>query len=88
VVWQAVLSGLLLDVDRPAYQRRLIGTLEHLCAVRFPELLKWFPVLLKQAYDTDLLDEEICLEWAEEEGRTEFTCPEVTDEQVGGGGAL
>jgi hypothetical protein len=82
---QEVLRGLILGVDVPAYQRRLIGALEWVAAVKYPELLKWFPVLLKQAYDADLLDEEICLEWAEEEEpRTEFTRPDVSDEQVRG----
>lgn len=39
---------------------RLIGVMEHLCAVAHPaELGKWFPLLLKQLYDEDLVDEDV-----------------------------
>lgn len=34
--------------------------MEHLCAVAYPgELGKWFPLLLKQLYDEDLVDEDV-----------------------------
>ena len=34
--------------------------MEHLCAVAHPaELGKWFPLLLKQLYDEDLVDEDV-----------------------------
>lgn len=48
---KAVLKGLILSVDAEAYQRRLIGVMEHHCAVAYPEQAKWFPLLLKQLYD-------------------------------------
>lgn len=35
---KAVLKGLILSVDEAAYQRRLIGVMEHLCAVAYPDL--------------------------------------------------
>ncbi|GAB5030833.1 translation initiation factor 5 [Nannochloropsis oceanica] len=78
-----VLKGLILNVDAEAYQRRLIGVIEHLCAVTHKEtLLKMFPLLLKQLYDEEVVDEEVFLEWAEEEGPTEFTRREVSEEMV------
>ncbi len=79
---KAVLRGLILSVDAEAYQRRLIGVTEHLCAVTHPDLRKWFPLLLKQLYDEDLVDEEVFLEWAEEEGPTEFTRRGVSADMV------
>ncbi|EWM28016.1 eukaryotic translation initiation factor 5 [Nannochloropsis gaditana] len=80
---QKVLKGLMLSVDEEMYQRRLIGVMEHLCAVTHAESLhKWFPVLLKQLYDEGVVDEEVFLEWAEEEGPTEFTRREVTPAMV------
>ena len=119
--YSKVLRGLILTVDGPAYQRRLIGTcatsggdlggqkvlfppcgtdcqlftvrlwtgtMEHLCGVRIPELLKWFPLVLKQLYDEDLVEEELFIEWFEEEGRTEFTRREVSDELVSSQGPV
>lgn len=78
---KAVLQGLILQVDEAAYQRRLIGVMEHHCAVAFPEQAKWFPLLLKQLYDEDLVDEDVFLEWYEEEEGgegDEFARREVT----------
>ena len=62
--------------------------MEHLCGVRIPELLKWFPLVLKQLYDEDLVEEELFIEWFEEEGRTEFTRREVSDELVSSQGPV
>jgi hypothetical protein len=77
---KAVLKGLILSVDAEAYQRRLIGAVEYLCSVAHPDLGKWFPLLLKQLYDEDLVDEEVFLEWYEEgeDDADEFTRREVT----------
>jgi translation initiation factor 5 len=78
-----VLKGLILSVDAEAYQRRLIGVMEHLCAVTHKEtLLKMFPLILKQLYDEEVVEEEVFLEWAEEEGPTEFTRREVSEDMV------
>ena len=41
-----------------------------------------FPLLLKQLYDEEVVEEEVFLEWAEEEGPTEFTRREVSEEMV------
>lgn len=81
---RAVLKGLILSVDAEAYQRRLIGVMEHHCAVAFPGQGKWFPLLLKQLYDEDLVEEEVFLEWYEEEDGDggEFARREVTAEMA------
>merc|ERR1712070_1183032 len=49
-------------------ERHLISALENLC-VSQP---KNFPVMIKQFYDEDVIDEDNIMEWAGE-GRTEFT---------------
>ena len=56
-------------------ERHLIAALELFC-VKKP---KNFPVLIKQLYDEDALDEETILDWAEE-GRTDFTLEAVDEE--------
>ena len=81
--YEKVLKGLILSVDAEAYQRRLIGVMEHLSAVTHREtLLKMFPLLLKQLYDEEVVEEKVFLEWAEEEGPTAFTRREVSEEMV------
>lgn len=57
-------------------ERHLIASLEVHCQDR----TKNFPVILKQLYDEDALQEETILEWADE-GRTEFTL-DCLDEEV------
>lgn len=56
-------------------ERHLIASLEFLCK----DKPKNFPVMIKQFYDEDALEEETILEWAEE-GRTEFTLGSVDEE--------
>jgi translation initiation factor 5 len=56
-------------------ERHLIAALEALC-VNKP---KNFPVMLKQFYDEDGLDEMTILEWADE-GRTDYTLDSVDEE--------
>lgn len=78
-----VLKGLMLKVDEAGYQRRLLGVMEFLCAVKHPELRRFFPVLLKQLYEEEVVDEAVFLEWDEEEGqRTDYTRRELTDDMV------
>ena len=61
--------------DNLIMQRHLIAALEGLTL----EKPKNFPVLLKQFYDEDVLEEDTILEWAAE-GRNEYTL-EVVDEE-------
>jgi len=56
-------------------ERHLIASLEALCI----EKPKNFPVMLKQFYDEDVLQEETIIAWAEE-GRNEFTLDAVDEE--------
>lgn len=48
-------------------QRHFIGALEWFCGTHMKtSLKKYFPVLLKHAYDADLLDEDIILQWSQD----------------------
>lgn len=48
-----------------------------------PNLIGFFPVILKHLYDADIVEEDAMLMWAGEEGRSEeFTPASLTDEQV------
>lgn len=69
--------------SRPADQRHIIGAFELLCQVHRPQLMAFFPVILKHLYDSDIVEEEAMLMWAGEQGRSEeFTAPSLTDDQV------
>jgi translation initiation factor 5 len=57
-------------------ERHLISSLEALCV----DKPKNFPVMIKQLYDEDALEEETILEWADE-GRSEYTL-EVVQEEI------
>mmetsp|Transcript_14120 Transcript_14120/g.35468 ORF Transcript_14120/g.35468 Transcript_14120/m.35468 type:complete len:408 (-) Transcript_14120:157-1380(-) len=56
-------------------ERHLIATLEFLSM----EKPKNFPVMIKQFYDEDALEEETIIEWAED-GRSEYTLDAVDEE--------
>ena len=66
----------LVTNENPIMERHLIAALEAFCI----EKPKNFPVLLKQLYDHDALEEETILQWADE-GRSEYTL-EVVDEDT------
>ncbi|CBN75025.1 conserved unknown protein [Ectocarpus siliculosus] len=69
--------------SRPDDQRHIIGAFELLCQVHRPNLVGFFPVILKHLYDSDIVEEEAMLMWAGEQGRSEeFTPPALSDEQV------
>jgi translation initiation factor 5 len=68
-----LISGLTLG--NRVMERHLISSLEAICI----EKPKNFPVMLKQLYDEDALEEEAILEWADE-GRSGFTLAEVDEE--------
>jgi hypothetical protein len=54
-------------------QRHLIAAFEWLCGTRFPSKLKYFPVLLKQLLDEELVEEDVFLAWAADFTRNEYT---------------
>jgi len=56
-------------------ERHLIASLEALCI----DKPKNFPVMIKQLYDEDALEEEAILEWADG-GRSDFTLEAVDEE--------
>ncbi|CAM9584602.1 unnamed protein product [Scytosiphon promiscuus] len=75
--------------SRQEDQRHIIGAFELLCQASWPEmvhrpnLIGFFPVILKHLYDSDIVEEEAMLMWAGEQGRSdEFTPPALSDEQV------
>ncbi|CAM9970879.1 unnamed protein product [Hapterophycus canaliculatus] len=76
--------------SRQEDQRHIIGAFELLCQasrlkrlVHRPNLISFFPVILKHLYDSDIVEEEAMLMWAGEQGRSdEFTPPALSDEQV------
>lgn len=61
--------------DNKILERHLIAALEGFCV----DKPKNFPVLIKQLYDEDALQEETILEWADA-GRTEYTLGSVDEE--------
>lgn len=62
----------------PIMQRHLIGAMERMATEDgFQD--KHFPVMLKQFYDEDVLDENLILEWAFD-GRTEYTHDAVDED--------
>ena len=61
--------------ENPIMERHLISALENLC-ISTP---KNFPIMIKQFYDADILEEDTILEWAGE-GRTEFTLDSVDED--------
>lgn len=66
----AVLKGL---APKEIQQRHLIAAFEWFCGVRFPELIRYFPVILKQLYDADIVEEDVFLRWGSDLTRNEFS---------------
>ena len=60
-------------VTGPIQQRQLIAAMEWFCGTRHPDQLKFFPIMLKQGYEADLLDEETILQWAADNDRNDFS---------------
>lgn len=63
--------------DSIEMQRHLIGSVEGLCVTSIDA--KFFPVILKQLYDEDLLNEDVILEWASA-GRSDYTIESVDED--------
>ena len=61
--------------DNKIIERHLIASLELLSI----DKVKNFPVMIKQFYDEDVLQEETILEWADD-GRSEYTLDAVDEE--------
>lgn len=54
-------------------QRHLIAAFEWLCGTRFPAKVKFFPILLKQLLDAELVEEDVFLAWAGDFTRNEYS---------------
>jgi hypothetical protein len=54
-------------------QRHLIAAFEWLCGTRYPNLVKFFPVALKQLLDEELVDEASFFLWHADTARNEFS---------------
>jgi translation initiation factor 5 len=66
----AVLRKLAASVIQ---QRHLIAAFEWLCGTRYTSKLKFFPVLLKQLLDEELVEEDTFLAWAGDFTRNEYS---------------
>jgi translation initiation factor 5 len=54
-------------------QRHLIAAFEWLCGTRYPSRIKYFPILLKQLLDEELVEEDTFLAWAADFTRNEYS---------------
>jgi len=57
----------------PIQQRQLISSFEWLCGTRHPSKVKFFPVMMKQLLDEELVDEDTFLAWAGDFTRNEYS---------------
>mmetsp|Transcript_28390 Transcript_28390/g.33635 ORF Transcript_28390/g.33635 Transcript_28390/m.33635 type:complete len:406 (-) Transcript_28390:134-1351(-) len=65
-----------VTLGNPIMERHLISAIEFICI----EKPKNFPVMLKQLYDEEVLEEEVILTWAFD-GRSGYTCEAVDEEK-------
>lgn len=54
-------------------QRHLIAAFEWFCGRKYPQLMQYFPVVLKHIFDEELVEEDVFFEWAADLTRNEFT---------------
>ena len=54
-------------------QRQLIAAAEWLCGTRYSSQMKFFPVLLQQFYEEDLVKEEVFFEWDADSLRSDMS---------------
>lgn len=64
-----------ITLGNPIMERHLISALETICS----EKSKNFPVLLKQLFDEEVLQEKVILEWAYD-GRSDYTLNSINEE--------
>ena len=62
--------------------RLLIAAMEWFCGVRYPQLVRRFPVLLKHLYDEDLVEEDKFFEWETEGMENEYSSPSLDAETL------
>mmetsp|Transcript_10537 Transcript_10537/g.14544 ORF Transcript_10537/g.14544 Transcript_10537/m.14544 type:complete len:415 (+) Transcript_10537:379-1623(+) len=54
-------------------QRQLIAAFEWFCGVKYPSLLRFFPMILKLLLDEELVEEDVFFAWAGDLTRNDFT---------------
>mmetsp|Transcript_33414 Transcript_33414/g.56091 ORF Transcript_33414/g.56091 Transcript_33414/m.56091 type:complete len:452 (+) Transcript_33414:397-1752(+) len=70
----ALHSKVLAELAGTAIQQRhLIAAFEWLCGTKYPAKVKFFPVLLKQLLDEELVEEDTFLAWAADFTRNEYS---------------
>ncbi|CAE7592436.1 unnamed protein product [Symbiodinium microadriaticum] len=76
--------AVLVPKNSDIQQRHLIAAMEWFCAVREKELLRMFPVLLKQLYDQDLIDEDAFFSWHADSTRNEYSADQslISDDDL------
>ena len=57
-------------------QRHLIAGFEWFCGARYPALIRFFPILLKELFDEEIVEEDIFFNWAADYPRNEYTVDE------------
>ena len=77
-----ILQALVSTDANKFMARHLIGAFEDFLGNRIPELKKFFPLILKQLYDEDVLEEEVILDWASQGVTYEFSPQSMKPEDV------
>ncbi|KAI3642691.1 hypothetical protein MP228_012246 [Amoeboaphelidium protococcarum] len=60
---------LKLLVDNEKCQKAFIGGVERVLGVNYPQLKSKFVLVLKEAYEADLLDEEVIINWSQKSSK-------------------
>lgn len=77
-----VLTALVNTDANKFMARHLIGAIEDFFGSKYPTLIKGFPLVLKQLYDEDVLEEDVILDWASQGVTYEFSPQSMTGEQI------
>jgi hypothetical protein len=56
--------ALLSPIESEIQQRHLIAGIEWFCGTKYPNLSRFFPVMLKQLFDDELVEEETFFNWS------------------------
>jgi translation initiation factor 5 len=78
----SILQALVATDATKFMARHLIGAVEDFCGSRVQTHKKFFPIILKQLYDEDVLEEEVILDWAKQGVTYEFSPQSMNGEQI------
>jgi translation initiation factor 5 len=81
-VYAKILRALVATDANKFMARHIIGAVEDFFGSKYPSLAKAFPLVLKQLYDEDILEEEVILDWAGQGVTYEFSPQSMTGEQI------